>query len=360
MSDLDPASQVLFVPDYSQHNPYQRLLAEGLAEQGFRVRYGRPARYLPAPLLRAWLARGRPEAIHIHWTHEYLGVQKGDASGLATASFFAELWLLQAMHVRIVWTIHNLAAHDGEHGLRELAAHRRLADLSDAIICHCSAARDAAVDAFGLDSRTRDKIRVIPHGNYEGEYPDTIDRATARLRLGFQDGAQVFLFIGAVRRYKGIEQLIEAFAKVCAPNARLVIAGRPSDPGIALQLRLASAADPRIALRLEFIPPDELQVYLRACDVVVLPFRDILTSGSAILALSFGRPVIAPSIGCIPETIPRDAGVLYDPADPEGLPRALLEAVSTDWSAIEDSALARARELSWSSIARQTAALYRH
>ena len=51
-------------------------------------------------------------------------------------------------------------------------------------------------------------------------------------------------------------------------------------------------------LALRYIPDAELQVWLRAADVVVLPFRDILTSGSAILALSFGRAVVAPALGC--------------------------------------------------------------
>jgi len=359
MSDRSAPLKALFVPDYSQSNPYQRLLATGLAECGVRVKYGRPPRHLPAPLLRAWLTRGRPEALHIHWTHEYLGIRNGDASRLASASFLAELRMLQERRVRIVWTIHNLAAHDGEHGTRELAAHRRLVSLADAVICHCRAAREAALDAFAVDSRVGDKVHVIPHGTFMGEYPDTIDRATARLRLGLPASARVFLFIGAIRRYKGVEDLVSAFQKLAQPDARLVIAGSVADPQLSTELRVAAGANPRISLRLEFLPPEELQVYLRACDVVVLPFRDILTSGSAILALGFGRPVIAPAIGCLPETVPPDAGLLYDALDPEGLAKALHEALGRNWALAEESALARARDLSWTSIARQTAALYR-
>ena len=354
-----PRSRVLFVPDYSHHNPYQRLLANALAEHGVRVHYGRRTRRGPASLLQTWLARGCPEVVHIHWTHEFLGIHDNGANRMASAWFFGQLRLLREMRVRIVWTVHNLAAHEGGNGALELASHRRLVDVADAVICHCRAARDAAIETLGLDAGAREKLHVIPHGSYAGEYPDHIDRATARQRLGLNARERVFLFIGALRAYKGVDDLILAFRGLCAPDARLVIAGRAARPEICTQLRSAAGSDPRIRLCMDFIPPDELQVYLRACDVVVLPFRDILTSGSAILALSFGRPVIAPAIGCLPETIPPDAGLLYAPGDPDGLAKALRDAVDINWSTIEASALSRARELSWRSIAAQTADLYR-
>ena len=63
----------------------------------------------------------------------------------------------------------------------------------------------------------------------------------------------------------------------------------------------------------------------------MLPFRDILTSGSAILALSHGRPVIAPAIGCLPETLPADAAILYDPDAPEALGAALAGGSVPTW-----------------------------
>lgn len=354
------ASKALFLPDYSESNPYQRLLATGLAEEGVDVDYGGIASRLPLPILASWLGRGCPRVIHIHWTHEFLGVSRGsDTRPLARALFLGQLRLLRFLNVRIVWTLHNLGAHEGGHGPRERAAHRKLFALVDAVICHCSAARDSAISAFGLSPRDREKLHVIPHGNYAGVYPDTIDRATARERLGLPPDARVFLFVGALREYKGTEELIEAFRSVTEPNARLIIAGMPNGDSVAESLGRAAAADPRISLRLEFVPPEELQVYLRACNAVVLPFRAILTSGSAILALSFDRPVIAPSIGCLPETIPSEAGLLYDAHTPGALAETLRKAMSTNLAAMEHAARFRAEELEWRPIAARTAALYR-
>ena len=67
--------------------------------------------------------------------------------------------------------------------------------------------------------------------------------------------------------------------------------------------------------RLGFVPDDELQVYLRAADVVATPFLEILTSGSVLLAMSFERAVIAPRRGCVAETVGDDGGILYDADD---------------------------------------------
>jgi glycosyltransferase involved in cell wall biosynthesis len=91
----------------------------------------------------------------------------------------------------------------------------------------------------------------------------------------------------------------------------------------------------------------------------VLPFRDILTSGSAILALSHGRPVIAPALGCLPETLPADATILYDPTAPDALANAIEAAVAGDLAAMGSRARAFADTLDWKPIAAATADLYR-
>ena len=144
-----------------------------------------------------------------------------------------------------------------------------------------------------------------------------------------------------------------------APDVRLVIAGRPVGTTIETDLRAAAAGDARISLHLRAIPDDEMQLYLRACDAMVLPFRDVLTSGSAILAMSFGRAVIAPRLGCLPETLTDDAAILYDPTAPDALRNALTTALGADLVGLGEAAAQRAATLGWDDIATATAALYR-
>ncbi len=350
--------RVLSMPDYRRDNPYQRLLADALAGQGVESVGGRPGRRQPFPILLAWLRAGRPGVLHLHWTHEYLKGRDGPTR-LNRLRLLGQLRLLRRLGVRLVWTMHNLGGHDGGASTAEAAVHRAVIELADAVICHCSAARDAAIAAYHLDVSRAAKLAVIAHGSYIGAYPDLVTTAQARDRLGLSDAGPVLLFLGAVRGYKGTDALVAAFRAIDAPSARLLIAGRTRGEGIEARLTAAASADPRIVLALRFIPDDELQVWLRAADAVVLPFRDILTSGSAILALSFGRPVVAPALGCLPETVPHDAGVLYDPDAPDALAGAIRRTLAGDLRAMGVAARARAEALDWSPIAEATATLYR-
>jgi glycosyltransferase involved in cell wall biosynthesis len=93
------------------------------------------------------------------------------------------------------------------------------------------------------------------------------------------------------------------------------------------------------------VPSENLQLYLNACDVVVLPYREDLTSGAAMLALSFGRPVVAPRMGTLEELLTDDCGVLYDPRSDAALVDAMRAARMRHFSA--QAIVSRAQQFSW-------------
>ncbi len=349
----------MLLPGY-QWNPYLRLLAAGLREQGVEATIvsewsGR------APILAAWRASGRPPVVHMHWIHDFLGGSRGRPTRRTVLGFRWQLRVLKVLGVRLVWTVHNLRGHEAGDDPRDAAAHRAIIDRSDAILLHCAMARDALIERYAVGPRAREKMHVVAHGSYVDQPGVDLDPATARRDLGLEGCAPVIAFVGAIRGYKGVGDLLEAFctSPALGPNARLLIWGKalPTRAGRALEERAAD--DPRVRLRLERIPDEELSGVLRAADVVALPFRHILTSGSAILALSHGRPVIAPAMGCLPETLPADATFLYDADDPDGLAGALAEASRADLAAMGQRARAHADTLDWSAIAAETARLYR-
>jgi glycosyltransferase involved in cell wall biosynthesis len=155
-------------------------------------------------------------------------------------------------------------------------------------------------------------------------YPNTVAHDEARAALDMTPDCLVFAFIGGLRPNKGVENLIAAFKHLEGDDVRLVIAGHPGESKQYIEsLREAAREDERICMHEHFVPDSQLQVYLNASDVVVLPFDRILTSGSAIMAMGFARPVIVPAMGCLPELITDGTGVLYDPASPSGLLHAL-------------------------------------
>lgn len=342
----------------AQSNPYNELLADAIRAQGIEVIAGEgPTRVPVLPLVFAWLRAGRPDVLHLHWTHRYLRGQLGIRSIGRRRTVF-ELRLLRRLGVRVVWTVHNVGEHEGGRSAEEHLAHRQIARQCDAILCHCEAARTIAADTYGLDASTRRRMHVIPHGNYTGVYPDTLDRAAAREELGIAADQTVFLFLGRVRRYKGVQELLEAFRTLDREDVRLVVAGRLDSPTLGKALRHRAREDRRVVLRPGNVPDDRMQVFLRAADVMVLPYRDVLTSGSAVLGMTFGLPIVAPRIGCLPETL-EGCSILYDPDLPWGLRAALDQALHADLTALGAQAAATAATLDWGPIGARTARVYR-
>ena len=352
--------RAILLPSY-RWNPYQRLLAAALVEQGIEA--------VPvhewskrAPLLGTWWSQDRPDVVHVHWIHEFLGGSKGTPSSRSVRWFEWQLRILRARGVRVIWTVHNLKGHEASGvDTNDAAAHRAIIEYADAVILHCDYARDALIELYQPSAEARSRMHVLAHGSYVQQYDVDADQLATRRTLGLPDAGTVFAFVGSIRGYKNVGELLDAFMSVeeLEPNDRLLISGKPLPKKLGRQLEKLAAQDRRIVLQLDRLSEDELSQTLRASDAVVLPFRDILTSGSAILALSHGRPVIAPAMGCLPGTLPADATFLYDPDADGALAGAMRQAATADLAAMGQRARAYADTVDWGPIAAETAALYR-
>ena len=139
------------------------------------------------------------------------------------------------------------------------------------------------------------------------------------------------LFFGRLRPYKGLEYLLSAFELLskAEPSYRLVIAGESKKGSEAyyesIQNRIASHPNrDRIISRVEFIPDQDAEVYLKAADVMVLPYIDIFQSGILFLSYSFGLPVVAADVGAFrEEIIDGKTGFICRPCDSMDLAKAL-------------------------------------
>lgn len=360
----------LFLPYYKDTNPYQRDLADGLS--GYGVEVGGPTGGGPLGIVGALRRNGIPDVVHFHWLHGYVHGRNRPVSVLKSAFFLLQVLLLRLAGVRIVWTVHNLLSYSNaantsntanigrivytESGI-DLAVRRLFAPLCDAIIVHCESARDIVQQTYRLSSAVRERCHVVHHGHYLDAYPNEISRTDARERLGLDADERVFLYFGRIHEYKNVPGLVEAFSDLDETDAHLLVVGNPESDELEADLGQATASDPRIRTAFGFVPGDDIQIYMNAADVVVLPFESILTSGSVMLAASFGKPVIAPALGCVGEFLAGD--IVYDPTDPDGLRTALDRTFHTDLDAIGRANLAAARACDWDSMGRLTAATYR-
>lgn len=265
------------------------------------------------------------------------------------ARFVALLALIRARGAKLLWTAHNLMPHDPTPfpGMDRLAR-RIVIALSDQVFVHGPSASDALLRAF---PGARTKVVQITHGHWVGYYPQSQSKSEARTRLGIGPDPYVFLFLGLCKEYKNVHGLIEAFRSE-RRNGRslLLIAGKFQRSEYRRQIVALAQGDPRIRLYPEYIPDAELQTYLTACDCVVLPYLETLTSGAAMLALSFGRPVVSVRRGSLQDTITSDVGVLCEPGSRDALDRALDEVTHRRFD--EASIVAHARTFSWTDSAR--------
>ncbi|CAN5508823.1 hypothetical protein BH20CHL6_BH20CHL6_20670 [soil metagenome] len=351
--------RVLFLPDYTSANAYQRELGEGLRALGVTVtaQPTAPRRFLP--VLQAVRAQGRPEVLHVHWTEPYISGGRSDVSRLKAARTITELRLLRRLGTRVVWTVHDLSRHDRAVDPLEMRFNRDLFRLSSAVIVHCEAAREALLAALELPAAMGRRVQVIPHGHYLGAYRDDVGRDPARQRLGLPAGGLVLAFVGWVRPYKGVRELLVAFRGLRGEGLRLLVAGQPADDDFARQITDLAEADPRVVLKLGFVPDDDLQLYLNAADAIALPYREIFTSGSVLLAMTFAKAVIAPRRGCIGQTLDDAGAILYEASDPQGLPEALRRALDSDLHDMGAHNRSRLGEFGWQRIAAATLEVYR-
>jgi len=340
--------RVAFLPVYA--NPYQRLLADGLALHGVAVEM------LPGLPSAGWLrqSRGHIDVLHFHWLYGlYMDRLR---TPWQVQAFRARFRLAQHLGYRIVWTAHNIMPHRAV-GLRPLHARirRLMMAEADAVIVHCEAGRRELLARLPRSRPTH----VIPIGSYAGVYPMAVSRAQARARLGIDEAAFVYLALGNIAAYKGLGRFAAVFHETAGPDDVALIAGRNRDARLVARLRRTAATDGRLRVNARYLPDDELQYLLRAADVMVAPFTRILTSSSVIVGLSYGLPVIAPDLGCLPELLAGGAGLVYRHEDPKGLARALAAAKVVDLPAMSCAAQARADALDWDDIAGQTAEVYR-
>lgn len=336
-----------------RRNPYAALLCQGLRQPGLGLE---PSLSDQFSLGWVWRQRRRVEVIHLHWLELLFIYPQLWRSLKRWFSVMAGLLLARLWSVCLVYTVHNVWQHEGKRAGLVWLGNRVVFLLAQAVHVHDHETAEVLARRWGR----RRGVYVIPHGNYVSAYPQTCSRAEARAQLGLAPQAFVYLFLGRVRPYKGIEELVAAFRGLAEDDAVLLIAGEAQEPEYAEQVRREAATDGRIRLALGHVADDALQVYFRACDVCVLPYRHVTTSGAGILALSFGVPLVAPRLGCFVELVGQsgERGLLYDPAAPEGLREALQAARRADLAAMGVAARRYAEELSWEAIAQEHAAMY--
>jgi len=340
-------------------NPYGQLLMSSLRAQGVPVV---PVPYGHVFALRA--LRERPDVLHFQFISPYVLPAAPSRSWWRTVVkgglFFLQVGVLRLAGCRFVWTAHNLLNHERRLAGFEWFYNLLFTRLAHAIVVHGEAAKQEFITLYRA-RRLAGRIVVMFHPNYIGAYPGDVTREAARRQLGIGRDTVVILCLGQVRRYKGLLEVVRAFsARPADGHAELWIAGEPVDAALAAELEREAAAVARIHLRFHYLPAEEVALLLAASDVMALPYVNILTSGAAVLAMSYGKACVAPRLAGLMEVLDERGAFFYDPADVAGLRDALAQAIDSaaDLPAMGRHNLSKASAWTWSKAAAQLAHLY--
>lgn len=280
-----------------------------------------------------WLLKNidRNDVIHIHWP-SFLYESDGTVAHTIKryVRFLVLLSIVTLKTRKLWWTAHNLFPHNpSRFKSLDIVARKLIIYLSKGIFVHGPEAESVLEDTFPGIS---DKCHIIPHGNWIGEYPPGPSPNEAKKALGIREDAFVYLLFGQCKPYKNIHLLVETFKEARKPGDHLIVAGKFSDPKYFAHIQELVADCNEITVDNRFIPHDEVSKYLTAADVFCIPYAEILTSGSAMLSLSYGVPVISISKGFLKDIISDKTGILMSANDKSGLLDAINRARTVDWS----------------------------
>jgi glycosyltransferase involved in cell wall biosynthesis len=273
-----------------------------------------------------------PDVVHVQWlSRPELDVR----------------WLRRiASRYPLVFTAHNaMPRRERAHG-----AWREALTLAARVVVHSKQAVERLAE-FGID---REKIVRVSHPVFDSPTAVQVEPPSGT----------TLLFFGLIRHYKGLDVLVRALPGIRerVPDARLVVAGDPLEPIAPVQELAGSlAVADAIEWRLGFIPDAEIPALVAGAAVVVLPYREIESSGVLALAFGHGRPAVVSDLGAVGDAVREfGAGRAVPAEDPAALAGACAELL-TDPGALQaayEGALAARASLTWEEAARAHEALY--
>lgn len=332
--------KVILVAKKNIINPYIELLIAALKENSPKniefIYY--------SPEVLTYLTKLDKEIVlHIHWPEIIYGKEIYNRGVKNRLLVFIRIFkFLNALRIlkknknaRIMWTVHNYKSHENLFPLLEEFLYSNLYRNTDYFIVHTEAGRNFLLHQ-GIPDK---KIYIIPHGIYFPYYGQKQNKEEARKKIGIDSEVKFFLNFGLVRSYKGLERLISVFNNL-APHQKI-------------KLYIA-----------ESVPDSEVAKFLSAADYFIMGHENFLSSGAAILALSYDLPVIAPKEGDMPYIIQNNKnGFLYDRNIEGDLQRIILEAANLsneEKTSMQENAIASVRNSSWDFVARETLKVYQN
>lgn len=296
--------KIACLPVAGIENPYQYLMINGLnygdntaAVSGVNDRF--------LGILRTAILH-KPNFIHFDWITSYYIRRRLWMTILNIPLFvFQILFVKYIFNIKIVWTLHNIQPHDTKYSKIHNFCRSFFARHTSWIRLFSEDSIDRAQNML----KVKCKFIICPEGSYVNYYENIISNEEARLKLNIKKDDFVYLYLGYIKPYKGIEELITSFQQLKILNKKLIIAGNALNIDYFNEIY---TKDDNLLFENRFIENNELQNFYKSANVVVLPFKKIENSGSAILAMGFKKTVIAPRMGVLERRLINQSKFLFN------------------------------------------------
>jgi glycosyltransferase involved in cell wall biosynthesis len=221
-------------------------------------------------------------------------------------------------HTRIICIADNVIPH--EKRLGDTAFTRYFLKSCDAFITMS----EKVMQDLRLFQKEK-PAKQVAHPLYDNFGP-IISKQEARKHLSLPSTERIVLFFGFIRRYKGLDILLEAMAKLKSvqDSPKLLVAGEFYEDAKPYheQIEKLGISD-QLILRTDFIPDSEVKYYLCAADAVIQPYRNATQSGVTPLAYHFEKPMIVTNVGGLPSLVPHERSGLVAEPNPESIASAI-------------------------------------
>ena len=232
---------------------------------------------------------------------------------------------------KLIFTAHDINYRKlvGSDSLANSLSLKFMYKIVDHLIVHTEKMKLELIENYHVKEK---KISVIPFGINDVIPKSDLTRVQAKKKLHLDDNDKTLLFFGNIAPYKGLEYLILALANVNATykDFKLIIAGRIKVDCQAYWKKIQRIIEEHdlkdsIIKRIEYIPEEEAEIYFKAADVLILPYKNIFQSGLIYTSYHFGLPVVAADVGSLRnDVVEGKTGFICKPEDPADLAKKII------------------------------------
>jgi D-inositol-3-phosphate glycosyltransferase len=264
-----------------------------------------------------WLLSGRaiakenPDQIIVRFWLPFMGPCLGTV--LRVARFFSR------NKFRATGLVDNIIPHEKRFGDRPFA--QWFVSACDDFVVMSKSVGAEILTFVPNQQRTGEMVRFAPHPIYD-TYGAPLEKKEARAQLKIPENAPMVLFFGFIRKYKGLDLMLEALRE--APQIHAVVAGECYEDWAFYQKIIAeNGLSERVHLFTDFIPSEQVRVFFSAADLVVQPYRTATQSGISQIAYHFEKPMVVTNVGGLPEIVTHEvSGYVVEP-EPHAIAHAM-------------------------------------